>query len=387
MNYGIDQEFEQALAVVQKILEIMLRVQEENRQKAAQASSDQKKADQPVESETTKPEAITPEAVEELDDQMKELNVVKRDIKNSIERPQPEQTEELINDSELSELTDDTEKRMQDLKIELDKLMKQLDVAKKELTAININNPSALQRFGEKLIKLDASIKILNNRINTFFRSLPERFEKSAANFLIGKLDQINDKTQSLKEQLNEKITESEVMQENTVKVNEVVNPEKAAEKIAPVEVIKNENENGPGFKTAKEMIANKDDFYRIKDLIVDNIQKDFNSMSTSMESVIAEALERNRLQQAKTEELSGLKTEIDPKTATIESMNANKNVKTVASVKEELEEVTLSDYGDDMEAAYQVGFDTDPNVATEVTDEEWAEQQDYYENCWEPEM
>lgn len=384
MAYGIDQEFEQALALVQKILEIMLRIQQENKKKVT---------DQGVKQTAPK------EVIDEVDEKMKELNGVKREIKHYIDQPEQSVSRGKNENQELLWSSDEIEQQRNELKKEMDKFIKQLEFAKKELDAINITNPSALQRFSEKLMMLDANIKILNSRINSFFRLIPERLEKSAANFLIGKLDVINEKVLALKDQLSEKTKESHETQKEKIEIREkTVQQEKVDEKSVPLKVIKNESEHfhGPAFRTAREMIANKDEFYLIKDLIVDGMHKEFDSMNTTMEGMIETAIENNQKQISKNSiqnnELTGLKMEIDPKVGSFESMDANKNVKTLASVKDELEEVTLTEYGGKMEASYQAAFDTDPNVATDVTDEEWQLLEDDYwnrqeSNCWEPEM
>lgn len=376
MAYGIDQEIDQALALMQKILEIMLRIQQENKEK----NQTQQSADGTTETRVVPKQQIQDDDVKELDDAMKELNGVKRDIKSNIAKPELSQMQDKGNATESSVLSNDLEKQKQDLKLELDKFIKQLEFAKKELNALNIGNPSALQRFGNKLIRLDADLKILNNRINSFFRSIPEKMQKGAANFLIGRLDMVNEKVTSLKDQLNAKIQENSISQED-ISTEHIKDVEKSE-----ATVIKNEKGQNAlsEFRTAPQMIADKEGFYRIKDLIIDESHGKFNSMNDSIQDMIEKAVENNRQRQALNKqqniELSGLKTEIDPKTATIENINSNQNVKTVSSVKEELEAVTLTEYSEHMEEAYHAGFDTDPNVATEITDEEWV-------NCWEPEM
>ncbi|HEY5537527.1 MAG TPA: hypothetical protein VIK23_02585, partial [Acetobacterium sp.] len=82
---------------------------------------------------------------------------------------------------------------------------------------------------------------------------------------------------------------------------------------------------------------------------------------------------------------LVGIRTELDPKVGTFEALNGNEKsgLKTVASVKEEIEDVTLTDYSPHEEEAYHEGVDPDPDVASIPTDEEWIPTDEEYDRMF----
>jgi len=273
------------------------------------------------------------------------------------------------------------------MKIRLSELSKEMD-------QLDFKSPTALARFGHSLIKLDNQIKELGNRITDFVKSVPENAKISTITFLATRLDALAQSVSTLKDNLNDKIREqpSEAVkpeQEDGEQTNELGTPEKEiiqtiiTKEQPPIHLLKPNLEpesktepdpiNQTNTKTAKELLTpvGKGEFFTMKDLILMNVSDDLKSMGDSIEECSRKAIEASNF--------IGLQTEIDPNVTSLESMAGNEQsgIRTVPSVKDELEDITLSEYSDDMEAAYQNGFDTDPNIATAVTDEEWANQHD----------
>lgn len=399
MAADLNQEFDAILQMVEEIVKIMLRMKEDNKQN--QSAAGLKEAQQ----STPKQALTTDEVVGQLDEKMKEITNVKSDMAYQINREDQEQAQDIviknenapgqvkisspniIGDKLAEQEKDAIMKTFNEMKLRLNQMSKELD-------QLDFKNPTALARFGQSLIKLDGQIKELGNRISDFIKKIPETAKSNMFSFMINQLDHLGQNVVSLKEKLNEKISEQTIETEKSEKLSAMENQaplqlselenEQLEEKVAnqsievkqtPPPALKLEKEpvieNNTNSKTTKELlnVMNKGEFYTVKDLILKNVSGDLNIMRGSIEECNQKAISQNKF--------IGLKTEIDPNITSLESMAGNEQmgIKTVASVKDELEDITLSEYGDSMEAAYQNGFDTNPNIATAVTDEEWARQ------------
>lgn len=404
MATDLNHEIDALLQMMEEIVKIALRIREENNQKKSTTNS--------KEIEQTSPEklATQDEVMEKLDDKMKEITNVKGDIAYQINQEDQEQAQDeviknekttdqvkisspnIIGDELVEQEKESIIKTFNEMKLRLNQMSKELD-------QLDFKNPTALARFGQSLIKLDGQIKELGNRITDFIKKIPETAKNNMFSFMVNQLDHLGQNIANLKEKLNEKIAEQTIETEKQVPLqsSELENGQ-SKEKIAkqsieaeqtPSPLLKQQKEpvieNNVNTKTTKELlnVMNKGEFYTVKDLILMNVSDNLRTMGDSIEECSQKAIEQNKF--------IGLKTEIDPNVTSLESMAGNEQagIKTVASVKDELEDITLSEYGDSMEAAYQNGFDTNPNIATEVTDEEWAglmENEPEYDP-YEPEM
>lgn len=411
MTTDFNQEIDQLLAMVEEVLEIALRIKKENSQKKTVS------VDQAIEQSSK-----TDQVMEDLDEKMKEVNSVKGDIAFKLNHENEQESESVIkkentntnqtdvnsnNESKYLKEMSNFEKEKEEIKNRIENLQKQLDEKKNELEQLDFKNPTMLARFGNSLIEFDRQIKELGDYITDFVRRIPETAQKTIFSFLIRQLDSLSQSVLNLKNHLNEKISEQNTIIEKTdqspesKQLSEETTTEKVIEKEMPVlnmesdvekqsenvaiemsdSTVENSNTNA---KTAKDLLSvvEEGEFFTMKDLILRNMQQTFMTMGESIEECSRRAIEQ--------EKFVGLQTEIDPQVSSFESISGNEQagIKTVASVKEELEEVTLTEYSESMENAYQHGLDPDPNVATGITKEEWELQQEELQyDPWEQQI
>lgn len=409
MATDLNQEIDQLLAMIEEVIKIALRIRDEKKElEKSTPTKDLRTAD---------------DVIEKLDEKMNDINNVKSDISYKLNIEEQEDIQEKVikneklNDRKIRVASNDEkpldsevfkfEKEKEEIKNRIERLQKQLDEKKNELEQIDFKNPTMLTRFGDSLIELDRQIKELGDRITDFVSRIPETVQKTVFSFLIQQLDNLSQSVLNLKDHLNQKISEQNTIiaqtdqsaeskqlseEITTEKVIEkempVVNPESEVEKQSEIVAIETSNstvENSvTNGKTAKDLLSvvEEGEFFTMKDLILRNMQQTFMTMGESIEECSRRAIEQ--------EKFVGLQTEIDPQVSSFESISGNEQagVKTVASVKEELEEVTLTEYSESMENAYQHGLDPDPNVATDITKEEWELQlEESQYDPWEQQM
>lgn len=401
MAADLNQEVDAMLQMMEEMVKIMLRLKEEHNQNQVAAGNSPRQQSQAgaVPADTAEADAT----IAQLDEKMKGIGVIKGDIAHKLEQENLQNTTRVIKNEQQSELvaTNSQDTRQDAISSELQNreeirksfnaLKRQFNDLSKEMDQLDFKNPSALARFGQSLIALDQQIKTLSNRITDFVKSVPENAKVSAITFCAVRLDALAKSITDLKDKLNANIlvqSNSAVKPEISPQSNESPNQlttqhDKKQETVVdakeqdPIHVLPQKEEAEMGHptnsKTAKDLLSvvEEGEFYTMKDLVAMNMSSDLNAMGDSIEECSRKAIEANNF--------IGLQTEIDPNVTSLESMAGNEQsgIRTVPSVKDELEDITLSEYSDDMEAAYQNGFDTDPNIATAVTDEEWANQHD----------
>lgn len=401
MAADLNQEVDAMLQMMEEMVKIMLRLKEEHNQNQVAASNSPRQQSQAgaVPADTAEADAT----IAQLDEKMKGIGVIKGDIAHKLEQENLQNTTRVIKNEQQSELvaTNSQDTRQDAISSELqnrEEIRKSFNALKlqfndlsKEMDQLDFKNPSALARFGQSLIALDQQIKTLSNRITDFVKSVPENAKVSAITFCAVRLDALAKSITDLKDKLNANIlvqSNSAVKPEISPQSNELPNQlttqqDKKQETVVdakeqdPIHVLPQKEKAEMGHttnsKTAKDLLSvvEEGEFYTMKDLVAMNMSSDLNAMGDSIEECSRKAIEANNF--------IGLQTEIDPNVTSLESMAGNEQsgIRTVPSVKDELEDITLSEYSDDMEAAYQNGFDTDPNIATAVTDEEWANQHD----------
>lgn len=401
MAADLNQEVDAMLQMMEEMVKIMLRLKEEHNQNQVAAGNSPMQQSQAgaVPADTAEADAT----IAQLDEKMKGIGVIKGDIAHKLEQENLQNTTRVIKNEQQSELvaTNSQDTRQDVISSELQNreeirksfnaLKRQFNDLNKEMDRLDFKNPSALARFGQSLIALDQQIKTLSNRITDFVKSVPENAKVSAITFCAVRLDALAQSITDLKDKLNAKIlaqsnsaTKSEKLpQSNELPDHLAIQQDKKqeaavnAKEQAPFHVLPQKEISEMGHttnsKTAKDLLSvvEEGEFYTMKDLVAMNMSSDLNAMGDSIEECSRKAIEANNF--------IGLQTEIDPNVTSLESMAGNEQsgIRTVPSVKDELEDITLSEYSDDMEAAYQNGFDTDPNIATAVTDEEWANQHD----------
>jgi|LGOV01.1.fsa_nt_gb hypothetical protein len=225
-----------------------------------------------------------------------------------------------------------------------------------------LDKKSALRNCGEKFIELDDKRLAVNNKINDYCSNFSMRTQEKFTSWMLNHLQKINDKV----EKMRESVTQNFISKVQT-KLDKEVNS-------------KNNNQKLDHEKIDKPLVKENNSAEKLK-AILNDLEKNINGIKGDIQLV------EDRLKEA--EQVVGVKTEIDPKVGVFETLNGNENagLKTVASVKEEIEDITLTDYSEHEEEAYHNGVDPDPNVATKMTDQEQElennEKQDYeeYEN------
>lgn len=401
MAADLNQEVDAMLQMMEEMVKIMLRLKEEHNQNQVVAGNGLRQQSQAgaVPADAAEADAT----IAQLDEKMKGIGVIKGDIAHKLEQENLQNTTRVIKNEQQSELVatnshdasqDAISSELQnreEIRKTFNNLKRQFNDLSKEMDQLDFRNPSALARFGQSLIALDQQIKTLSNRITDFVKSVPENAKVSAITFCAVRLDTLAQSITDLKDKLNAKIlvqsniaAKSEKLPQSSelpdhLAIQQDKKQEAAvnAKEQTPFHVLPQKEKSEMGHttnsKTAKDLLSvvEEGEFYTMKDLVAMNMSSDLNAMGDSIEECSRKAIEANNF--------IGLQTEIDPNVTSLESMAGNEQsgIRTVPSVKDELEDITLSEYSDDMEAAYQNGFDTDPNIATAVTDEEWANQHD----------
>lgn len=402
MAADLNQEVDAMLQMMEEMVKIMLRLKEEHNQNQVAAGNGPRQQSQAgaVPSDTAEADAT----IAQLDEKMKGIGVIKGDVAHKLKQEsqqqenqqnttrdiknehQPDPVATKIQDASQDAISSELQNR-EEIRKTFNNLKRQFNDLSIEMDQLDFKNPSALARFGQSLIALDQQIKTLSNRITDFVKSVPENAKVSAITFCAVRLDALAKSITDLKDKLNAKIlvqSNSAVKPEISPQSNEL--PDHLAtqqetvvhaKEQTPLRVLPQKEKSEMGHttnsKTATELLSvvEEGEFFTMKDLVARNMSSDLNTMGDSIEECSRKAIEASNF--------VGLQTEIDPNVTSLESMAGNEQsgIRTVPSVKDELEDITLSEYSDDMEAAYQNGFDTDPNIATAVTDEEWANQQD----------
>jgi len=356
MAADLNQEIDALLQMMEEIVKIALRIREENNQKKSAVATNASKL------------PITPEmdesqdaVVSKLDDKMKDISNIKSDMAYQLNHG-----DQIQNLNETAQ-HDDLRKSFNDL-------VSQLNEINSKIEGFDFNSSSLLGQLGQSLIHFDKQIKDLGDRITEHIKQLPETAKVVAITFVAGHLDRLGKTVEALKNHLSDKIKENAI----EIEVSGAQDMTSGQTQTPARDLTDNLN-----TKTTKELLSVMDpnNFFTIKDLILQNVSKDFDLM----QGAIDEHCQRTRVK----DNVVGLKTEIDPAATSLESLSGieQAGIKTVASVKDELEDITLSEYSDHMEDEYQNGFDTNPNFATEVTDEEWASQSAIAADPWEQEM
>lgn len=406
MAADLNQEVDAMLQMMEEMVKIMLRLKEEHNQNQVAAGNGPRQQSQAgaVPADTAEADAT----IAQLDEKMKGIGVIKGDVAHKLKQEsqqqenqqnttrdiknehQPDPVATIIQDASQDAISSELQNR-EEIRKTFNNLKRQFNDLSIEMDQLDFKNPSALARFGQSLIALDQQIKTLSNRITDFVKSVPENAKVSAITFCAVRLDALAKSITDLKDKLNAKIlvqSNSAVKPEISPQSNELpdhlaTQQEKKQETVVhakeqtPLRVLPQKEKSEMGHttnsKTAKDLLSvvEEGEFFTMKDLVARNMSSDLNTMGDSIEECSRKAIEASNF--------IGLQTEIDPNVTSLESMAGNEQsgIRTVPSVKDELEDITLSEYSDDMEAAYQNGFDTDPNIATAVTDEEWANQHD----------
>lgn len=406
MAADLNQEVDAMLQMMEEMVKIMLRLKEEHNQNQVAAGNGPRQQSQAgaVPADTAEADAT----IAQLDEKMKGIGVIKGDVAHKLKQEsqqqenqqnttrdiknehQPDPVATKIQDASQDAISSELQNR-EEIRKTFNNLKRQFNDLSIEMDQLDFKNPSALARFGQSLIALDQQIKTLSNRITDFVKSVPENAKVSAITFCAVRLDALAKSITDLKDKLNAKIlvqSNSAVKPEISPQSNELpdhlaTQQEKKQETVVhakeqtPLRVLPQKEKSEMGHttnsKTAKDLLSvvEEGEFFTMKDLVARNMSSDLNTMGDSIEECSRKAIEASNF--------VGLQTEIDPNVTSLESMAGNEQsgIRTVPSVKDELEDITLSEYSDDMEAAYQNGFDTDPNIATAVTDEEWANQHD----------
>ena len=265
------------------------------------------------------------------------------------------------NEADLPSLDKEHEVSEKDIVSELEQLKQMVIDSEMEMTAIavaaeEITRSSALKRLGEQLIQLDEKRETLSNKISDYFNNLPGRIKEGFASLVVGSLQEITNKMENLTRKLSDCITpKTELLPDPKLITKE-----------------QSLNLKDRGIIDINSATDDKSLIEKIKELL-GVLEKDMATIPTDIK-YLEFALKSKDATMDDIKPLVGIRTELDPKVGTFESLNGNEKsgLKTVASVKEEIEDVTLTDYSHHEEEAYHEGVDPDPDVATIPTDEEY---------------
>ena len=361
-TFDFSKEIDQLLLLMEEVLKVSLKITQPKKQhpevgeqpEAPDAKEEEKKLKEAVKALKIPEPAIEKRPITELDQLMATFTGLRRNIVSKM------QEQSRVNEAEAPVVDRNHEKAEHEIVSGLNDLDRMVtDTQKVVATAVvateGIKRNSVLKNLGERLIQLDEKRDALSYKIRRYFISLPGRVKEGFASLVIGSLQDITTKMGNLTKAFNNCI-HSEVEELPDIKsISDNINRSSEVEEIA-------DDKSIPDDKSLPE---------KIKDLL-EALEKDISIIKSDVKTF------EDRLKES--EKTVGIRTELDPKVGVFETLNGNEKsgLKTVSSVKEEIEDVTLTDYSHHEEEAYHEGFDPDPDVATVITDEEWADEYDY---------
>lgn len=297
---------------------------------------------------------------------MESFLVTQKEVISIINEPSHE------NEMDLPSLDKEHEVAEKDIVSGLDQLKQMVIESEMEMSAIavaaeGITRYSALKRLGEQLIQLDEKREALSNKISDYFNSLPGRIKERFASLVVGSLQEITNKMENLTQKLSDCITP---------KTELLPDPKLITEEISLTP-------KDQGVIDINSAADDKSLIEKIKEML-GALEKDIATINTDVK-YLEFAFKSKDANIADIKPLVGIRTELDPKVGTFEALNGNEKsgLKTVASVKEEIEDVTLTDYSHHEEEAYHEGVDPDPDVATIPMDEEWIPTDEEYDRMF----
>lgn len=400
---SVSAEMEQMLLLLEKFGEIAKNLLEKSKLKKQKHEQDQKELDEPQEEQLSNgilaerssnkqqisfQSPIDPELKNFLEQFYQEFLVVRNNVNKKNDAVQTNQSiEEVEKKPENSEQAG-IARGMDTLEKDLEGIEKQVEEVRL-LPDSSQEKVTLLQKIGANLIRFENNRLALQNKIDTFFKTLPNQIELKFTKWMHDRMEGLTNRVAELHQQIN-------------------INKQQKSEQIVRVEPPENEvhkdSENKQENSEQRDVKSSDYPLLMQAGLIdignsIDGLKKSVNQMLLQTEAEI----ERVRIQEEKQnnnelskkaaikEAIIGVQTEIDPKASSMESIKSREaaGIVTTAPVIEELEEVTMTEYGEPMEEAYQNSADPDPDVSAFPTDEQRAIEAAYDydpEDDYEPE-
>jgi hypothetical protein len=403
-------EVEQMLLLMEKLGD-MARLFIQDRQKLVtdQKNAQAVKTAEPEQGTTKKQQAIEPpkkqtenenlsfqspieqELARRMDDIYREVIIIRKSLIDKINEPELDQ--EAKNDPKPTMEQQMIERDIAKLDKDVSALEQQTDQLKKTPKQ-SAERVTLLKAIGASLIAVENRRLALGDKVKNFFKTLPNQIELKFSKGLINMLEQIKERVNTLNDELMQEVKPQDQIQAAVDKQAEVV-----AEKTEVTENVEVKASDYPrksdqlidemGVKL-KELKHSIDQEYTIAQKAQAEVQK-----KQAEEKMAAQKLEEQKLaeQKAETQKIAaqkdelikekvvGVQTELVPDAGLMESLNEKETqgIHTTAAVKNELEDVTMTDYGETMEDAYRHGNDPDPDVSAYPTEAQMQEDQDRY--------
>lgn len=390
---SVSAEMEQMLLLLEKFGEIAKNLLEKNKfKKQEQKEPDQSQEEQlnndllsgesANRQQVPSQASIDPELKSFLEQFYQEFLLVRNAVNEKSDAAQKNQVLEDVSEKpgNLEQAT--ISRYMDALENNLDEIEKHLTEAQ-SLPDSSQEKLTLLQKIGENLIRFENNRLALLNKIQTFFKTLPNQIELKFTKWMSDRMEGLNNRVTQLQQEINN---------------NRKLKNEQTVEAVEKVSEITKESSGSHDVKASDyPLLMNA----MLKDLgnSVDELGKTVNQMQEQVKAEIEKVRVQNEetikielsQKEIKNARVTGVQTEIDPKVSSMESIKSQEaaGVMTTASVIDELEEVTLTEYGESMEEAYQNSEDPDPDVAAFPTEEQRVIETEFNydpENEYEPE-
>ncbi|AFA47932.1 hypothetical protein [Acetobacterium woodii] len=401
MNFS--NEMEQMLLLIEKLGDVARLFIQDRQQKQVmdQKNAEAKKTTEPEQGANKKQQATeTPKKQTENAD-LSFQSPINQEVVKQLEAINQEfiiirkSMMEKINGAELDqEVQDDPKPTMEQQLIERDveKLDKDISTLEQQTDQLkktpkqSIERVTLLKAIGAGLIAAENRRLALGDKVKHFFKTLPNQIELKFSKGLINMLENLKERVNTLNHEL---------MQE--------VKPENQVQAVAEKSEV---NEN---------VEVKASDYPRKSNQLIDEMGQKLDELKLSLneeyalaqknqveaqkkqaeEKLTAQKLAEQKLAEQKAEaqkvaaqkdelikeKVVGVQTELVPDAGLMESLNQKETqgIETTAAVKNELEDVTMTDYGETMEDAYRHGNDPDPDVSAYPTEAQMQEDQDRY--------
>lgn len=340
---------------------------------------------------------INQEIVKQLEAINQEFIIIRKSMMDKISSSELDQ--EVKNDPKPTMEQQMIERDVEKLDKEISALEQQTDQLKKTPKQ-SAERVTLLKAIGAGLISVENRRLALEDKVKNFFKTLPNQIELKFSKGLINMLEQLKERVNTLNEELVQAVKPQDQIQAAGDKQEEAV--VEKMEAIKKTEVTENVEVKASDYPRKSDQLI--DEMGVKLNELKQSIAKEYTSAQKTQvevqkkqaeEKLAAQKLEEQKQAAQKAEaqkeaaqkdelikeKVVGVQTELVPDAGLMESINKNESqgIHTTAAVKNELEDVTMTDYGETMEDAYRHGNDPDPDVSAYPTEEQMQEEQDRY--------
>ena len=359
-TYDFSKKFDQLFLLIEEILKVTMKIAQTQNEAPVEAPE---ALNIKAENNQLQESVVGIKPIHKLDELMQTFTGIGREVDAQIKEQSNEKPNEAI-DLSLNKANKLAEIEIVSGLKEIKQLITDSQIA---MTAVaveteEIKRKSILKSLGEQLLQLDEKREALSNKISDYFTALPGQIKESFASLVVGSLRDITNKMENLTRSLNDCLTPGVEIASNS---NLPTDDKSLLPNLEDVQATHSMVDDKSLIEKIRELLSVLE-----KDIAVINQDAKYLDFALKSKPVVTE----------ESENIVGIRTELDPTVGTFEALNGNEKsgLKTVASVKEEIEDVTLTDYSHHEEEAYHEGVDPDPNVATEITRDEWDQLYDY---------